>query len=67
MYKKAIIKNGGEDFSDHPEFTCKQLQSMNCNRDYPADSKLCEALKREKEVMKIKYTQEVTFPETQKS
>ena len=66
VYKNAIYKKCGEDGSDHPESTCKQIICPDSNGDHLADSRLHEAWKREKEVMKIKYTQDHPFSRVMK-
>jgi len=64
--RKKICKKCGEDGSDHPESTCNQIKCANCKGDHSVDSRICEAWKREKEIMKIKYTQDIPFPEARK-
>ena len=46
---KRICNKCGEDDSDHPESTCKQLKCAYCNGDHSADSRLCAAWKRNPE------------------
>ena len=65
--KSAICKRCGEDGSDHPEFSCeREMKCANCKGHHSADSKLCGVWKREKEIMRVKYTQNISFPEARK-
>ena len=66
VYVKKKKKKNGENGSDYPESTCKQFKSASCSGDHSADSRLCAAWKREKEILKIKYTQDIPFPEARK-
>ena len=45
---------------------CKQFKPASCNGDFSADSRLYAAWKRKKEILKIKYTQHIPFPEVRK-
>ena len=62
--KKRICKKCREDGSNLPESACKQFKSTameitQLTQDYAA-------WKREKETLKIKYTQDIPFPEAKK-
>ena len=64
--RKKICKKCGEDGSDHLEFTCKHFKCANCNGDHSADSRFYAAWKKEKKILKIKYTQDIPFLEARK-
>ena len=65
VQEKEYVKKCRKDGSDHPESTCKQFKCANCNGDHLADSN-CAAWEREKEILKIKYTHDILFPEVRK-
>ena len=46
---------------------CKRpAKCFNCKEDHPANSKQCQAWNTEKEILKVKYTRNISFPEAQK-
>ena len=46
---------------------CKRpAKCFNCNEDHPANSKQCQAWHTEKEILKVKYTRNISFPEARK-
>ena len=65
--KSAICKKCGESGSDHVELTCANpTRCVNCQSSHPADSRDCMVLKKEKEINRIKYTNNISFQETGK-
>ena len=65
--KPAVCKKCGESGSDHIELSCTNpTECANCNGTHSADSRDCVAWKREKEINTIKYTNNISFPETRK-
>jgi hypothetical protein len=60
-------KKCGEDEDFHSEFNCpNKLKCVNCNGPHEVTSKECPEWKKEKEVLKVKYTQNISFPEARK-
>ena len=52
---------------DHPTHACKnQPKCVNCNKSHQSKSNQCEIWKKEKEIMKIKVTQKITYLEAKK-
>ena len=64
--RTKIYKKCGEDGSDHQEATCQQLKCTNCQGEDSDDSRLCEIWKKEKEITKVKFSQNISFPEARK-
>ena len=59
-------KCGMGDF-DHPTHACKnQPKCVNCHKNHQSKSNQCEIWKKEKEIMKIKVTQKITYLEAKK-
>ena len=59
-------KCGMGDF-DHPTHACKnQPKCVNCHKNHLSKSNQCEIWKKEKEIMKIKVTQKITYLEAKK-
>ena len=49
------------------ETDCKRPAiCSNCKEDHPANSKQCQAWHTEKEILKVKYTRNISFPEARK-
>ena len=49
------------------ETDCKrQAKCFNCKEDHPANSRKCQAWHTEKEILKVKYTRNISFPEARK-
>ena len=44
----------------------KEASYTNCRKNHPANSRDCKVWKREKDIIKIKYTKNITFPEARK-
>ena len=52
---------------DHSEFNCKaEIKCANCGLDHMAYSKECHYWTKEKEILTIKYKENLTFPEARK-
>jgi hypothetical protein len=52
---------------DHDSSTCRaEIKCANCKKDHRSNSKECLIWKVEKETLKIKYTQNISFPEARK-
>ena len=62
-----ICGNCGGDGYKHNEQDCKYpTKCVNCNEEHNARSKDCPIWKLEKEVLQVKYTQNIAFPEARK-
>ena len=49
------------------ETDCKRpSKSFKCKEDHPANSRQCQAWHTEKEILKVKYTRNISFPEARK-
>lgn len=55
----------GENNARHTDCQ-KEAKCTNCKKNHPANSRDCEIWKKEKDISKIKYTQNITFPEARK-
>ena len=65
--KAPVCKKCGESGSDHIELSCSNpLKCPNCQGNHTANSKDCVIWKREKEVNRIKFTNNIPFPEARK-
>ena len=52
---------------DHPTNACKnEAKCVNCHKNHQSKSNQCEIWKKEKEIMKIKVTQKITYLEAKK-
>ena len=52
---------------DNPTHACKnEAKCVNCNKNHLSKSNQCEIWKKEKEIMKIKVTQKITYLEAKK-
>ena len=52
---------------DHSEDMCaNNLNCRNCNESLIVDSKLCNVWEKEKEILKIKVIQNISFPEARR-
>ena len=61
-YKKC-----GESGSDHIELSCiNSIRCPNCHGNHSADSKDCIVWKHDKEVNRVKLTNNISFPEARK-
>ena len=60
----SVCENCGTGNYDHLTSKCKnQTKCVNCGLNHPSRSNECEVWKKEKEIMKIKVTQNITFIE----
>ena len=48
------------------ENECKSIKCANCHEEHPAFSRSCAIYKKEKEIMFIKHTKNIPFPEARK-
>ena len=65
--KAPVCKKCGESGSVHIELSCSNpLKCPNCQGNHTANSKHCVIWKREKEVNRIKFTNNIPFPEARK-
>ena len=65
--RQPICKRCGGNDSNHQESNCdKELHCANCGEAHSADSKICRIWKKEKEIMQVKYTRNISFPEARK-
>ena len=65
--RQAICKRCGENDPVHEEKTCdKDLHCVNCGEAHSADSKSCRVWKKEKEISRVKCTENISFPEARK-
>ena len=64
---KPTCRKCGMYDSDHSEYNCaRDVRCSNCQGQHTADSKDCPVWQREKEIMRVKYTQNISFPEARK-
>ena len=56
----------GECDPDQMEHECKSIKCANCHEEHPAFSRSCTIYKKEKEIMFIKHTKNIPFPEARK-
>ena len=62
-----ICANCGQPKHSADETDCKRpAKCFNCNEDHPANSKQCQGWRTEKEILKVKYTRNISFPEARK-
>ena len=65
--REEICANCGQPKHSADETDCKRLpKCINCKEDHPANSRECQAWHTEKEILKIKYTRNISFPEARK-
>ena len=65
--KPTVCKKCGESGSDHIELSCNNpIKCPNCQGNHTADSKDCIVWKQEQEINKIKFTNNIPFPEARK-
>ena len=63
----SVCKNCGVGHYDHLASKCKNpVKCVNCGKDHLSRSNECEIWKKEKEIMKIKVTQNLSFIEARK-
>ena len=59
-------KCGMSDFDHHTNACTNEAKCVNCNKNHQSKSNQCEIWKKEKEIMKIKVTQKITYFEVKK-
>ena len=65
--REEICANCGQPKHSADETDCKRPpKCINCKEDHPANSRECQAWHTEKEILKIKYTRNISFPEARK-
>ena len=65
--REEICANCGQPKHSANETDCKRPpKCINCKEDHPANSRECQAWHTEKEILKIKYTRNISFPEARK-
>ena len=65
--REEICAHCGEAKHSADETDCKRPpKSVNCKEDHPANSRQCQAWHTEKEIQKVKYTRNISFPEARK-
>ena len=65
--REQICANCGQPKHSADETDCKRpAKCINCKEDHPANSKQCQAWHTEKEILKVKYTRNISFPEARK-
>ena len=65
--RKQVCVKCGEQEPNHIEESCKNsLNCNNCKGNHRADSKYCKIWEREKEIIKMKITKNITFPEARR-
>ena len=65
--KPTVCKKCGESGSDHIELSCSNpIKCPNCQGNHSADSKDCNIWKQEKEINRVKFTNNISFPEARK-
>ena len=66
-HREEICANCGESKHSADETDCKRPpKCFNCKEDHPANSRQCQAWHTEKEILKVKYTRNISFPEARK-
>ena len=66
--REQICANCGQPKHSADETDCKRLaKCINCKEDHPPNSKQCQAWHTEKEILKVKYTRNISFPKRGKS
>ena len=63
----SVCERCGKGNHDHHTSQCQnQIKCRNCGKDHLPKSNLCEMWKKEKEIIKIKITKNITYPEARK-
>ena len=63
-HREEICANCGEPKHYADETDCKRSSKcFNCKEDHLANSRQCQAWHTEKEILKVKYTRNISFPE----
>ena len=66
MQRTPSMWQTGEHDPDHMENECKNIKCANCHEEHSAFSRSCAIFKKEKEMMFIKHTKDIPFPEARK-
>ena len=63
-HREEICANCGQAKHSADGTDCKRPpKCFNCKEDHPANSRQCQAWHSEKEILKVKYTRNISFPE----
>ena len=63
----SVCERCGTGNHDHHTSQCQnEIKCANCGKDHLSKSNLCEIWKKEKEIIKIKVTKNITYPEARK-
>ena len=62
---RQVCDTGKRD-PDHMENECNNIKCANCHEEHPAFSRSCAIYKKEKEIIFIKHTKDIPFPEARK-
>ena len=66
-HREEICANCGQAKHSADGTDCKRpAKCFNCKKDHPANSKQCQAWYTENEILKVKYTRNISFPEARK-
>ena len=66
-HRVEICANCGQAKHSADETDCKRPpKCFNCKEDHPPNSRQCQAWHTEKEILKVKYTRNISFPEARK-
>ena len=66
-HREEICANCGQAKHSADETDCKRpAKCFNCKKDHRANSKQCQAWYTENEILKVKYTRNISFPEARK-
>ena len=64
---RAVCGRCGRRDPDHTANECRlDCRCANCGEDHPAYARACKTWKKEKEIMAIKHTKNISFPEARK-
>ena len=61
-----LCRRCGETANDHDENCTRKPKCINCSGEHISTSKACDFWKKEKEIVTIKYKENVSFPEARK-
>ena len=67
-HREEICANSGQSKHSADETDCKRpAKCINCKEDHPANSRQCQAWHTEKEILKVKYTRNISFSRSAKN
>ena len=67
MHQNTICGKYGEREPNHTTINCNlNNRCANCDEDHPSYSRSCPAWKKEKEILTIKHTKNIPYPEARK-